>query len=55
MCVQSIKVPIRKKSGNLLNDPRVAEPISTSTPQMNLVKCVRVVTARDNEGRQKVR
>ena len=22
MCVQSIKVPIRKKSGNLFNDPR---------------------------------
>ena len=22
MCVLSIKVPIRKKSGNLLNDPR---------------------------------
>ena len=23
MCVLSIKVPIRKKSGNLLNDPRI--------------------------------
>ena len=23
MCVQSIKVPIRKKSGNLFNDPRI--------------------------------
>ena len=23
MCVLSIKVPIRKKSGNLFNDPRV--------------------------------
>ena len=23
MCVLSIKVPIRKKSGNLLNDPRM--------------------------------
>ena len=23
MCVPSIKVPIRKKSGNLLNDPRI--------------------------------
>ena len=22
MCVRSIKVPIRKKSGNLFNDPR---------------------------------
>ena len=24
MCVVSIKVPIRKKSGNLLNDPRIS-------------------------------
>ena len=23
MCVLSIKVPIRKKSGNLFNDPRI--------------------------------
>ena len=23
MCVLSIKVPIRKKSGNLINDPRI--------------------------------
>ena len=23
MCVLSLKVPIRKKSGNLLNDPRI--------------------------------
>ena len=23
MCVQSIKVPIQKKSGNLFNDPRI--------------------------------
>ena len=23
MCVVSIKMPIRKKSGNLLNDPRI--------------------------------
>ena len=27
MCVQSIKVPIRKKSGNLLNDPRIPKSI----------------------------
>ena len=25
MCVLSIKVPIRKKSGNLFNDPRYSE------------------------------
>ena len=25
MCVLSINVPIRKKSGNLLNDPRIYE------------------------------
>ena len=25
MCVQSIKVPIQKKSGNLFNDPRMSE------------------------------
>ena len=25
MCVLSIKVPIRKKSGNLFNDPRITE------------------------------
>ena len=24
MCVLSIKVPIRKKSGNLFNDPRIS-------------------------------
>ena len=27
MCVLSIKVPIRKKSGNLFNDPRIYEYI----------------------------
>ena len=27
MCVLSIKVPIRKKSGNLFNDPRTWEPM----------------------------
>ena len=26
MCVLSIKVPIRKKSGNLFNDPRIYSP-----------------------------
>ena len=25
MCVQSIKVPIRKMSGNLFNDPRICK------------------------------
>ena len=25
MCVLSIKVPIRKKSGNLFNDPRIKD------------------------------
>ena len=29
----------------------VAEPISASTPQMNLVKCRRVCMAKDNGGR----
>ena len=28
MCVRSIKVPIRKKSGNLFNDPRICICIS---------------------------
>ena len=27
MCVLSIKVPIRKKSGNLFNDPRIFKKI----------------------------
>ena len=27
MCVLSIKVPIRKKSGNLFNDPRMSLPV----------------------------
>ena len=29
MCVLSIKVPIRKKSGNLFNDPRISTEIQT--------------------------
>ena len=30
MCVQSIKVPIRKESGNLFNEPRIIDYLSTS-------------------------
>ena len=30
MCVLSIKVPIRKKSGNLFNDPRILNDPSTN-------------------------
>ena len=29
MCVLSIKVPIRKKSGNLFNDPHISDVKAT--------------------------
>ena len=35
MCVLSIKVPIRKKSGNLFNDPRII------TACLSYLKCLR--------------
>ena len=38
MCVLSIKVPIRKKSGNLFNDPRISTPFWESTSRL-LMKC----------------
>ena len=39
MCVLSIKVPIRKKSGNLFNDPRTFEKsMSPIIPPLTLVK-----------------
>ncbi len=36
MCVLSIKVPIRKKSGNLCNDPRIYKNFAFSTLHRNV-------------------
>ena len=35
MCVLSIKVPIRKKSGNLFNDPRICISKENETELIN--------------------
>ena len=32
MCVLSIKVPLRKKSGKLFNDPRISSLIKAAVP-----------------------
>ena len=40
MCVLSIKVPIRKKSGNLFNDPRITQNYF-SRKKMSNIHCMR--------------
>ena len=36
MCVQSIKVPLRKKSGNIFNDPRMCVCLCVCDPSVLL-------------------
>ena len=48
MCVLSMKVPIRKKSGNLFNDPRNPSP-STSFDKLQLKKDKTYFTLSTNQ------
>ena len=57
MCVLSIKVPIRKKSGNLFNDPciplwifasgKLLPPTVNSTLQVFMVFSIKFMTSSD--------
>ena len=38
MCLLSIKVPIRKKSGNLFNEPRTKTSLNSDRPNLVLIK-----------------
>ena len=44
MCVQSIKVPIRKKSGNLFNDPCITWKFSNWSPWGKILLVLVLVT-----------
>ena len=42
MCVLSIKVPIRKKSGDLFNYPRTYKDFLVQREEANISKCIRL-------------
>ena len=53
MCVLSTKVSIRKKSGNLFNDPRTIEPNQTNKKgrtihQQDSINIKNIGTTREN-------
>ena len=49
MCVLSINVPIRKKSGNLFNDPRINVLEKSLFPFMNSLDTIYAIFQQDNE------